>query len=92
LNQQKYLNWLKKNKAAYQKYLEKKAKEKTQENYLLSHWKEQIRVDRKIDLLNGKKLWWPLAYKYNKTEIIIHHTAANYNKFKTVEDVKKYIR
>ena len=49
LNQQKYLNWLKKNKAAYQKYLEKKAKEKAQENYLLTNWKEQIRVDKKND-------------------------------------------
>ena len=92
LNQKKYMDWLKKNEQAYHKWLEKKAKEKMQEQYMLTHWKDEIKADKVVKTLDWKKLWWPISYKYNKTKIIIHHTAANYKRFKNVSDVKKYIR
>jgi len=91
-NQKKYLENLKKNKYKYKKYLEKKAKEKTREKYLLENYKNSVKADKVIKTLNWKDLWWDIAYKNNKTSIIIHHTAADYNKFKTKEDIEKYLR
>ena len=92
LNQKKYLDSLKHNPIAYKKYLEEQAIEKEKERYLLKNWKNEIRVNKVVKKIDGKKLWWWLAYKYNKTKIIIHHTATNYSKLKNVSDVEKLIR
>jgi hypothetical protein len=46
------MDWLKKNKQAYQKRLEKKAKEKMQEQYMLSHWKDEIKADKVVKTLD----------------------------------------
>jgi len=92
LNQKKYLDNIKKNPKTYRKYLEKQAREKTKERYLLKNWKSEIKVDKVVQKIDDKKLWWGLSYKYYKTKIIIHHTATNYDKLKNVEDVKKLIR
>jgi hypothetical protein len=59
---------------------------------MLSHWKNPIKADKVIKTINNKKLWWPLGYKFHKTDIIIHHTAADYNKFNTKQEIERYIR
>ena len=76
----------------YWKTLEKRAIRKQREKYMLSHWKEQIKADKVVYKLNWKKLWWPMWYKFHKTDIIIHHTAADYKRFKTKKEIERYIR
>ena len=76
----------------YWKILKKRAIRKEREKYMLSHWKEQIKADKVIYSLNWKKLWWGIWYKFHKTDIIIHHTAVNYNRFNTKQEIEKYIR
>ena len=92
LNQKKFLDKIKKDKQAYEKWQKEQQKRQMQSDYLLKNWKNEIKADKFVSKLNWKKLWWSIAYKKNKTKIIIHHTAADYKRFKTVEDVKKYIR
>ena len=92
LNQKKYLEKLKRNPQAYRKYLEKQAREKTKQRFLLNNWRNEIKADKVIQKIDGKKLWWWIGYKYDKTKIIIHHTATNYDKLKNIEDVKNLIR
>jgi len=83
---------IKKDRKKYKKYLENVAKNKEREKYLLTHWKDEVKADKVIKQLSGHKLWWNIAYKFNKDRIIIHHTASDYTKFKNPEDVKKFIR
>jgi hypothetical protein len=53
LKQKKHLDHLKKyNKNGYKKYLEKLAKEKEREKYLLKNWKKEIKVDKVVKFLN----------------------------------------
>ncbi len=92
LAQKKYIEKLKKDKLAYKRWLEKQAIRKTQEKYLLKNWKQQVKADKYIPNLNWKRLFWPFSYKYHKVSIIIHHTDSDYRKFKSIEDVKKFIR
>lgn len=76
----------------YKSLIIKKAKEKQRKKYLLENWKEEIRADKVIKKIKWKDLWWSLWFKYNKTKIIIHHTASNYNKQNNIDDVKKFLR
>jgi len=91
-NNERYIKHLKKNRKRWKKYLENIAKRKTRERYLLNHFRNEVRADKVIKTINWKKLRWNIAYKYHKTKIIIHHTAANYDRFKTKQDVEKYIK
>ena len=76
----------------YWRNLKERTIEKDREKYMLSHWKNQIKLNKVVYNLNWKKLWWPLWYKFHKTDIIIHHTAADYKRFKTKQAIEKYIR
>jgi len=76
----------------YKNLLEKRAIQKEQEKYMLENWKNEIKADKVVESLNWKKLWWSIAYKYDKTKIIIHHTASLYAKNKTKEDVENFLR
>lgn len=76
----------------YKSLLEERAKNKEREKYLLENWPKEVKADKVLSKINWKELWWNLAYKNNKTKIIIHHTASSYTKNKNIEDVKKYIR
>ncbi len=80
------------NPKKYWQVLKQRAIRKEREKYMLSHWKEQIKADKVVYTLDWKKLWWPMWYKFHKTDIIIHHTAVNYNRFNTKQEIEKYIR
>ena len=83
---------IKQNPSRYKTLLEKRAREKQREKYLLKNWKSEIKVDKVIKKLDWKELRWPISYKYHKTKIIIHHTASLYSRNKTKEDVEKFLR
>ena len=76
----------------YQNIIKKRQIEKDRKNYMLSNRKNQIKADKVFYKLDRKKLWWPLWYKFHKTDIIIHHTAVNYDRFNTIPQIEAYIR
>ncbi len=92
INNKKYIEQIKKDINKRKKYLEKQKIEEYRRKYLINHWKNQFRIDNKINYISWNKLRRPLMYKKNKTRIIIHHTAWDYKKLKNIDNVKKAIR
>ena len=92
-NLKKQLIWLNKfNYNEYKKRIEKYKIESKRIEYLHNKFKNEFKIDKVVDYLYETKLWWQLKYHYNKTKIVIHHTAANQSKYKNQEEFIKYLR
>lgn len=76
----------------YEKYRKSVEKRKARVKYLEKNRLSDVKSDRRLLYRKNKALRWPISYKKNKTKIVIHHTADNFSKYETVEDVRKYIR
>lgn len=76
----------------YERRSEKNAKNAKRRSFLINKYPDEIATDKIIEF-NGKQLLrWPLSYKYDKTKIIIHHTADTYdflNKEEAMENIRK---
>ncbi len=68
-------------------------KENIAENYLLSNFKDEFKIDKIIrEDFVGRILKRPLQYKYNKKKIVIHHTAWEVDHMMSIYDEKEEIR
>lgn len=83
---------IKQDPTKYKSLLKKRAIEKQRERYMITNWKSEIKADKVIKKIDWKTLWWPIAYRHNKTKIIIHHTASLYTKNKNQKDVENFLR
>ena len=79
------------NPALYEQKLKAIEINKARNQYLLQNFSWEFKIDKVITGENGNELWTPRAYHYNKTKIVIHHTAWGED-IKTPDDAKAYIR
>ncbi len=80
-------------------YTQLKAKEDWKEkkaniinDYFKTNYGHEVGHDKVITKTNGQELYRPEQIKDNKTKIIIHHTASNWDALKNTSDVKKYLQ
>lgn len=67
-------------------------KSKTARQYALDHFPQDILIDKVVTTENGNDLRWPFEYKYNKTKIIVHHTANSLAQIKTENDMNALLQ
>lgn len=78
-----------------EEYIEIKKKEliNIQRNkHLEENYFEEIKINKIVEEFNEKNLWWSFMYHYEKDRIIVHHTASDWTKLKSKEDVKDYLK
>ena len=82
--------------AAYQKKIDADnaatEKKNLSNNYLKNNYYDDWSVDDSVKTYNGESIRWTQSYKYNKTKIIIHHSASDNTKMKTKADAINYIQ
>jgi len=82
--------------AAYQKKLDADnaaaEKKNLSNNYLKTNYSNDWYTDDSIKTYKWQALWWNQSYKYNKTKIIIHHSASDNTTIKTKADAINYIQ
>lgn len=61
-------------------------------NYLKTNYSEDWYTDDSVKTYNWQSLRWTQSYKYNKTKIIIHHSASDNTTIKTKADAINYIQ
>jgi len=79
----------------YEKYLSKTAGEritKARNDYLSANFKDNITIDKTVDYDGEFKLRRPLRYHFNKTAIVVHHTANKYSELSSADAVKAFLR
>lgn len=61
-------------------------------NYMKTNYSDDWYTDGSVKLYNGQSLQWAQSYKYDKTKIIIHHSASDNTTIKTQKDAIDYIQ
>ena len=90
--QQQELEQLKQtNPALYQTKIKTYEIEKNRNEYLIKNFPQEFEIDKIVTGLDGKSLWTPFYYHFDKVKIIIHHTAGG-EWVRTKEDAQAYIR
>gem|GEM_PF-2998240 len=79
--------WLKKNNPTkYKTIREKEQKEKDRIDYLYEEFAEELFLDKIENKLDGIVLRWGMFFHYDKTRIVVHHTAAEQSKYPTKDE------
>lgn len=96
-NQKKALEELKNtDPAAYQKKIDADnaaaEKKNLSNNYLKTNYSDDWYTDDSVKTYNGQSLRRTQSYKYNKTKIIIHHSASDNTTIKSQKDAIDYIK
>lgn len=79
----------------YDKYLEKEEENMiadSRNNYLISNYADEQKVNNSIYLYGVNNLSWPQSYHYQKNKIIVHHTAGDTSTFTGVESAIGYMK
>ncbi len=61
-------------------------------DYLVSNYPSEQTVDNQVFTYNNNFLRWPQSYHYNKTKVIVHHTAGDTSAFTGKESVITYLQ
>lgn len=75
-----------------QKMLEQQKIYQRRNEYLTTKFEDEFKIDKVVESNNGNKLRWPQSYKSNKTRIVVHHTANDWIKLKSQDEVKAFLR
>ena len=81
---------------AYQKKIDAdrvaSEKKNLSNNYLKNNYSDDWYTDDSVKTYNGQSIRWTQSYKYNKTKIIIHHSASDNTTIKSQKDAIDYIK
>lgn len=80
------------NEADEEAQKESASQSKIATQYAMDHFPNDILNDKTIGIENGNDLWRPLQYKYNKSKIIVHHSAGSMATIKTESDMKALLQ
>ncbi len=90
---EKDMERLKKNKLSkYKAIKEKERREKVRIDYLYKEFSDELSFDKIVTKLEWVALRWKMFFHYNKTRIIIHHTAGTYSNYPTKEKFIIYLQ